>query len=238
MATREIAGYAYGRLDNPTVVAFAAAVAELEGAETGYRLRLGHGRDPCRARDVPVGRRPGRRHGGLVRHDPGPAQRRLRPARGDDGLRRRDRSRRGRGGPRRRPDPRSSTPRRSRTRRSSSPTIVALAELAHRYGALYLVDNTFASPYLCRPLELGADLVIELATKFIAGHSDVMAGIVAGPAQPRPSRPRLPGRHRREPRPPRRVPRDARPLDARAPDGAPLGDRRGPCGLARGSSPE
>ena len=57
---------------------------------------------------------------------------------------------------------------------------LALAELAHRHGATYIVDNTFASPYLCRPLELGADLVAESATKFLGGHSDVIAGVVAG----------------------------------------------------------
>jgi methionine-gamma-lyase len=56
-----------------------------------------------------------------------------------------------------------------------------LAELAHRHGARYLVDNTFASPYVCRPLELGADLVMESATKFLGGHSDLIAGVVAGP---------------------------------------------------------
>ena len=67
----------------------------------------------------------------------------------------------------------------------ANPTIVvadhaALAELAHRHGATYVVDNTFASPYLCRPLELGADLVVESATKYLAGHSDVIAGVVSG----------------------------------------------------------
>jgi len=56
----------------------------------------------------------------------------------------------------------------------------ALADLAHRHGATYVVDNTFASPYVCRPLELGADLVVESATKFLGGHSDVIAGVVAG----------------------------------------------------------
>ena len=56
----------------------------------------------------------------------------------------------------------------------------AVADLAHRAGALYLVDNTFASTYVCRPLALGADLVIESATKYIGGHSDLMAGVVAG----------------------------------------------------------
>ena len=56
----------------------------------------------------------------------------------------------------------------------------ALAELAHGHGATYVVDNTFASPYVCRPLELGADLVAESATKFLGGHSDLIAGVVAG----------------------------------------------------------
>jgi len=59
----------------------------------------------------------------------------------------------------------------------------ALAELAHRHGAYYIVDNTFASSYVCRPLEYGADLVVESATKYLGGHSDLMAGVVAGPAE-------------------------------------------------------
>jgi len=59
----------------------------------------------------------------------------------------------------------------------------ALAELAHRHGAAYVVDNTFASPYVCRPLDFGADLVVESATKFLGGHSDVIAGVVAGSSE-------------------------------------------------------
>jgi methionine-gamma-lyase len=67
----------------------------------------------------------------------------------------------------------------------SNPTIVVadlerLAELGHRHGATVVVDNTFASPYLCQPLELGADVVVESATKWLSGHSDVIAGAVAG----------------------------------------------------------
>jgi methionine-gamma-lyase len=67
----------------------------------------------------------------------------------------------------------------------SNPTLVVLdlprlAALAHDRGALVVVDNTFASPYLCRPLELGADVVVESLTKWIGGHSDVVAGAVAG----------------------------------------------------------
>jgi methionine-gamma-lyase len=55
-----------------------------------------------------------------------------------------------------------------------------IARLAHEHGATYIVDNTFASPYICRPIELGADLVVESATKFLGGHSDVLAGVVGG----------------------------------------------------------
>ncbi len=54
-----------------------------------------------------------------------------------------------------------------------------LAAIAHAAHARLLVDNTFCSPYLCNPLKFGADMVIHSATKFIAGHGDVMAGVVA-----------------------------------------------------------
>lgn len=54
--------------------------------------------------------------------------------------------------------------------------IPALAAAAHAAGAALLVDNTFASPVLCRPLELGADAVMESATKYLCGHADAMAG--------------------------------------------------------------
>lgn len=58
--------------------------------------------------------------------------------------------------------------------------VAALAELAHRYGALLAVDNTFASPAVCRPLELGADFVFESLTKIMNGHSDVLLGLLCG----------------------------------------------------------
>ena len=54
----------------------------------------------------------------------------------------------------------------------------ACAEIAHGGGALLVVDNTFASPYLQNPLELGADIVLHSVTKFINGHTDVVGGIV------------------------------------------------------------
>ena len=56
--------------------------------------------------------------------------------------------------------------------------IAALATLAHEAGALLVVDNTFATPYLQRPLTLGADVVIHSTTKYAGGHSDVVGGAV------------------------------------------------------------
>ncbi|GAA1825179.1 cystathionine gamma-synthase [Nesterenkonia flava] len=56
--------------------------------------------------------------------------------------------------------------------------IKALAEIAHAHGALLLVDNTFASPYLQQPLSLGADVVVHSTTKYLGGHSDVVGGAV------------------------------------------------------------
>ena len=58
--------------------------------------------------------------------------------------------------------------------------IPALADIAHRAGALLIVDNTLATPFLCRPLDHGADLVLHSAGKFLGGHGDVMAGVIAG----------------------------------------------------------
>jgi cystathionine gamma-synthase len=54
-----------------------------------------------------------------------------------------------------------------------------VASLAHRRGAIVVVDNTFATPYLQRPLELGADVVVHSTTKYLGGHSDVVGGFVA-----------------------------------------------------------
>ncbi|XP_074560148.1 cystathionine beta-lyase, chloroplastic [Curcuma longa] len=54
-----------------------------------------------------------------------------------------------------------------------------IAEIAHSYDALVMVDNSIMSPVLAQPLELGADIVMHSATKFISGHSDLMAGILA-----------------------------------------------------------
>jgi O-acetylhomoserine (thiol)-lyase len=56
--------------------------------------------------------------------------------------------------------------------------IQAVADLAHRVGAPLMIDNTFATPYLCRPIEFGADIVVHSATKFIGGHGTSIGGVV------------------------------------------------------------
>ena len=55
--------------------------------------------------------------------------------------------------------------------------IAAVAQVSHQHGLLVIVDNTFMTPYLQKPLELGADIVVHSATKYLGGHSDVVAGL-------------------------------------------------------------
>ncbi|WP_029423099.1 bifunctional o-acetylhomoserine/o-acetylserine sulfhydrylase [Alicyclobacillus macrosporangiidus] len=56
--------------------------------------------------------------------------------------------------------------------------LASLADIAHRHGVPLIVDNTFATPYLCRPIEHGADIVIHSATKYIGGHGTSIGGII------------------------------------------------------------
>ncbi|MGB8622879.1 MAG: methionine gamma-lyase [Paracoccaceae bacterium] len=61
--------------------------------------------------------------------------------------------------------------------------VAAVAAIAHSGGAQVVVDNTYATPYLTRPIALGADLVVHSATKYLGGHGDVVAGVVVGRAE-------------------------------------------------------
>ncbi|MFR7479398.1 MAG: O-acetylhomoserine aminocarboxypropyltransferase/cysteine synthase family protein, partial [Acutalibacteraceae bacterium] len=61
---------------------------------------------------------------------------------------------------------------------SDIPPIDALAELAHRHGLPLVVDNTFGTPYLIRPIEHGADIVVHSATKFLGGHGTTLGGVI------------------------------------------------------------
>ena len=108
--------------------------------------------------------------------------------------------------------------------------IRAAADAAHAVGALLVVDNTFASPYLQRPLEHGADVVIHSTTKYLGGHSDVVGGFVATNDPTVADRLRfLQNSLGAVPGPVRLVARAARGQDARPADAAALRER------ARGS---
>jgi cystathionine beta-lyase/cystathionine gamma-synthase len=172
-------GYAYSRIDNPTTAALGAAVAELEGAEAG--VAFGAGMAAIHAALVSLLRTGDRIV--ATRAVYGSTRALLSGVLTDLGVTTEfvdiadhdQVSRALAAGP----------VRVLYAETISNPTIVvadhaALADLAHRHGAAYVVDNTFASPYLCRPIELGADLVVESATKYLAGHSDVIAGVVVG----------------------------------------------------------
>jgi methionine-gamma-lyase len=59
--------------------------------------------------------------------------------------------------------------------------IEAVSKIAHSYNATVVVDNTYATPYLTQPIKLGADIVVHSATKYLGGHGDLVAGLIAGP---------------------------------------------------------
>jgi methionine-gamma-lyase len=172
-------GYAYSRIDNPTTAALAAAIADLEGAEAGLSFATGMAAIHAaivanvRAGQTIVATQAiyGTTRDLLVRvlAGLGVTTEFVDPtdlAAVDAAL------------------TRTAAPI-LYVETVSNPLIVvsdisALADVAHRNGALLLVDNTFASPYACRPIEHGADLVIHSATKYLSGHADVLAGVVVG----------------------------------------------------------
>lgn len=172
-------GYAYSRIDNPTTTALGDAIADLHGAEAGMALATGMA--AIHAAFLSVLRAGERLVVGQVGY--GTTRTQALNAFGRLGV-----------------DigyvdttnldaveaALASRPTRIlHVETIANPTCVladlpALAEIAHRHGTLLSVDNTFASPAVCRPLEHGVDLVMESATKYISGHSDVMAGAVVG----------------------------------------------------------
>jgi len=172
-------GYAYSRIDNPTTATLAAAIADLEGAEAGLSFATGMAAIHAaivanvRAGQTIVATQAiyGTTRDLLVRvlAGLGVTTEFVDPtdlAAVDAALAR-------------------TTAPILYVETVSNPLIVvsdisSLAGVAHRNGALLLVDNTFASPYACRPIEHGADLVIHSATKYLSGHADVLAGVVVG----------------------------------------------------------
>ena len=175
----ERAGYIYGRTRNPTQALLEGAAGQPRRRRSGARRRLGHGRDlghhvdPARrGRQVVIdhtlyGSTYAFFTRGLTKFGIG-----VRPVDFTVPARWQRRWRRGQAQAR-------------LLREPANPNlrvidIAAVAALAKSAGALSIVDNTFASPALQRPLELGADLVVHSATKFLGGHGDLLGGAVVG----------------------------------------------------------
>jgi cystathionine beta-lyase/cystathionine gamma-synthase len=166
-------GYDYARVANPTRAALEACIASLEGADHGLAYSSGLGATTTVMHLVDPGERiltVNEVYGGVYRmlsqvYEPKGYLCDWAPA---DGVA-------------------SAIDERTRLVWIETPTnpqlsvvdIRAVSEAAHRVGAIVVVDNTFASPYLQRPLELGADLVVHSTTKYLGGHSDVVGGFVA-----------------------------------------------------------
>ena len=174
------AGFSYSRLSNPTTQALGDAYAELAGGESGYAFASGMAAihatlaSLLRAGDRVVA--PNALYGSTRTQLSGYFGRfgvdvELVDATDHDAVRR----------------ALAAAPTRVLyAETSANPTTFladheALSALAREHDAAYVVDNTFASTYVCRPLEHGADLVVESATKYLGGHSDLIAGVVAGP---------------------------------------------------------
>ena len=166
----------YGRGGNPTREAFQVALAALEGGSHGFAFASGMAAETTLLLTL----RPGD-HVVLADDVYGGTYRLLANVLSGWGLRSLHRGPGGRGGaPGGDPSdaPSSCGSRRPRTRCSRSSTSPAVAEIAHGAGARVVVDNTFATPVLQRPLELGADAVVHSVTKYIGGHSDLIGGAI------------------------------------------------------------
>lgn len=160
-------GYFYSRLSNPTVRAFEEKIASLEGAGDAVAFGSGMGAASAvaltflKAGDAVafVGPLYGGTEG-LLRDILGRFGVTVHEARDVEALR-------------------TLVSDRTRLVWLETPTNPTL-KVAHAAGALVVVDNTFSTPYLTRPLDFGADLVMHSATKYLGGHGDVIAGVVAG----------------------------------------------------------
>ena len=174
-AVGEPLGYEYSRSGNPTRTALEECLAALEGAATGVAFASGLSAEDAVLRTVPDGaavvlgndvyggtwRLLSKVHGRRLR---------VRTCRLDD-LRAVE-------------EALTAGTRMVWLETPSNPmlaitNVAAVADLCHRYDAVCVVDNTFATPYLQQPLSLGADVVVHSTTKYLGGHSDVVGGFVA-----------------------------------------------------------
>jgi cystathionine beta-lyase/cystathionine gamma-synthase len=175
-AVGEHKGYDYSRVANPTRSALQTALASLEGADHGIAFSSGLGATTTLMHLVDPGERVvliADVYGGVYRmtsqvYEPKGYRFDYVPAEEFPNLR----------------DHLDETTRIVWVESPSNPLlnvvdIRAAADAAHEFGAILVVDNTFATPYLQQPLELGADVVVHSTTKYLGGHSDVVGGFVA-----------------------------------------------------------
>ena len=175
-AVGEHQGFEYSRSGNPTRAALEACLASLEGASHGFAFASGLAAEDVLLRQLPVGSHivlGNDAYGGTFRL----IDKVFRPAGWTwSAADLTDVSRLS-----------SEWPDKAAVVWLETPTnpalnivdIEAVSEIAHRHGARVVVDNTFATPYLQRPLALGADAVVHSSTKYLGGHSDVVGGFVA-----------------------------------------------------------
>ena len=170
-------GNVYSRISNPTVAALEERVAALEGGRAALATATGMAAQTvalltlCRAGDHIVAART--LYGGTY------SQLAVTFAQfGIDATFVDARRSRELPPPRSARTPRPSTPRRSAIRSSTSPTSRRSPQVAHDAGVPLVIDNTLASPYLCRPFEHGADIVVHSLTKYLGGHGTTMGGVV------------------------------------------------------------
>ena len=169
-------GYEYARTSNPTRVALERCVAGLEGAEHGMAFASG-----MAAEDTVVGMmRPGD-HVVLGTDAYGGTFRLIARVYGERGIKWSavDLTDRDALAAAIRPETRQVWVETPTNPMLTVVDIAAVADVAHASGADLVVDNTFATPYLQNPLELGADLVVHSSTKYLGGHSDVVGGFIA-----------------------------------------------------------
>ena len=169
-------GYEYSRSANPTRTALEECLAAIEGGRRGLAFASGLAAEDTLLRTRVLARRP--------RGDPRRRVRRHVPA-VREGARalgaRAARRRRGHDADAVRAAIRPGATKVVWVETPTNPLlgiadIAAIAEVAHDAGAILVVDNTFASPYLQQPLALGADVVVHSTTKYMGGHSDVVGG--------------------------------------------------------------
>ncbi|WP_426574609.1 cystathionine gamma-synthase [Aquihabitans sp. McL0605] len=171
-----IRGFEYARSGNPTRAALEAHLAELEGAAHGFAFSSGLAAEDALLRTLAPGDHvlmPSDAYGGTVRlalQVHAPAGTRVDTV---------DLSDLAAVAAAWRPDTRMVWVETPTNPLLAIVDIAAICELAHRRGAVVVVDNTFATPALQQPLALGADAVVHSTTKYLGGHSDVVGGFVA-----------------------------------------------------------